>query len=777
MVTYKSLHDHAVVLFSGDVDWASVCQLTDLVDTLVERHFHTRIELVIASPGGVVAALDHYLECTGRWRARGVRLRTRVVSHAFSAAAVMLSLGDERVAERGARLLYHPARVHDAGPITARESTEMHDALRRIDDATVTRLVARVLDGGACVRVPYGAEPSDRRVLEALAADVAVRPGEKPPRRLGALARRVGQAVTRAVQAGDRETLGALYRRLAEPDRAISATLALTLRLVDRVGVDEAAVERRGGDDRPGLTVAQWRALYPPHGVVPRALLTRHTLVLGETGSGKSASAVLPVCAAMAQAPPGRVGAALIIDPKREAGPVLEALAPGRLRHITASGTVLDLMASPAWSLEADLAAGRWLNAATRVLLRVHSLVPATPARVLAGHTAGDGNQEFFDREGVELLLMVLAFVLMLTGGRAPAPESWLDPEAEADAGVMAWVRALVARARGEVGGRGANVLALAAWALTGPLTAPMPDGHTMPLPGEAGPPPHEWPFARAARRARAVWGDGPGEGRDVLDRVVGYWEPMSRIERQYAGVLATARTACSALADATLARRLYFGCEPGYAAAREAGEVLDFARAVSREGGGPLVLYQPALGGPDELVARALKAAFFEAVLHDPDRARGCEDLPLVGYVADEFHRFVTSDRVHGEQSFLDTCRSFGAFCVLACQSVAGIEHALAAGAGSGTRNEAAVSMLMTNTATKLVFRSTDTKTLQPLHEWCPHHPGLDAVTRVRPPTTLAPGECYALLPDGRFERRRLEPFETPAERARDRQASPARS
>ena len=772
MVTYKSLHDHAVVLFSGDVDWTSICQLTDLVDTLVERHFHTRIELVVASPGGVVAALDHYLECTGRWRARGVRLRTRVVSHAFSAAAVMLSLGDERVAERGARLLYHPARVHDAGPITARESTEMHDALRRIDDATVTRLVARVLDGGASVRVPYGAEPSDRRVLDALAAGLVG--GAKPPRRLGALARLAGQAVTRAVQAGDRETLAALYRRLAEPDRAISAKLALTLRLVDRVGVDEAA-KRRGGEDRPGLTVAQWRALYPPHGTVPRALLTRHTLVLGETGSGKSASAVLPVCAAMAQAPPGRVGAALIIDPKREAGPVLEALAPGRVRHITAQGTVLNLMASPAWSLEGDLAAGRWLNAATRVLLRVHSLLPATPARVLVEHTVSDGNQAFFDREGVELLRMVLAFVLMLTDERAPAPEEWLDPEAEAD--VVAWVRALVARARGEVGGRGANVLALAAWALTGPLTALVPDDRTVSLPGEASPPPRGWLFARAARYAHAVWGREPGEGRDVLDRVAEYWAPMSRIERQYAGVLATARTACSALADAALARRLYFGCEPGYAAARAAGEVLDLARAVSREGGGPLVLYQPALHGPDELVARALKAAFFEAVLHDPDRARGGDGLPLVGYVADEFHRFVTSDRVHGEQSFLDTCRSFGAFCVLACQSVAGIEHALAEGAGSSTRNEAAVSMLMTNTATKLVFRSTDPKTLQPLHEWCPHHPGLDAVTRVRPPTTLAPGECYALLPDGRFERRRLEPFGTGAERARDRQASPARS
>ena len=105
-------------------------------------------------------------------------------------------------------------------------------------------------------------------------------------------------------------------------------------------------------------------------------------------------------------------------------------------------------------------------------------------------------------------------------------------------------------------------------------------------------------------------------------------------------------------------------------------------------------MLFQPSREGPDTLFAIALKALFFEAVLNDPDRIRGGTDLPLVGYVADECHRFVTSDPVHGEQSFLDTCRSFGGFCVLACQSVSSLTHALA-GAGDRVQNEAAIEVL----------------------------------------------------------------------------------
>ena len=55
--------------------------------------------------------------------------------------------------------------------------------------------------------------------------------------------------------------------------------------------------------------------------------------------------------------------------------------------------------------------------------------------------------------------------------------------------------------------------------------------------------------------------------------------------------------------------------------------------------------------------------------------------------YAADEFHRFVTAGDSHGEQSFLDTCRSFNASCALSSQSIASIEHALAGMGGDYVR------------------------------------------------------------------------------------------
>ena len=147
-----------------------------------------------------------------------------------------------------------------------------------------------------------------------------------------------------------------------------------------------------------------------------------------------------------------------------------------------------------------------------------------------------------------------------------------------------------------------------------------------------------------------------------------------------------------------------------------------------------------------------ALKASFFEAVLAEPARIEPRPDLPLVGYVADEFHRFVTSDAVHGEQSILDTCRSHGALCVLATQSTRSIAHALSLGGAGRDTNDASLDILLANTATKYLFRSTDAETAARVAALSHHRPGFAPAAAGRPLATLAPGECYVALADGRF-------------------------
>ena len=777
MTTFRTHPDHAVVLFHDELTWEAASDLVDIVDLMISGYFYRRIEIVIASNGGLTAAFDHYLAALQRWRAAGVRITTRVISQAQSAGALMVSLADQRVAEPSARLLYHQARSYTSEPLTVSGTADLHDDLCRLESQHIDLLVDRAF--GADPSLIAESDPCDRRVLELLGSGVHSG-GARPPRSARGALRLLARQVQRAVRTRDRVALGAVYRALFALELPISGRLACTLRLVDTV-VDPAAVadfaprlpaacadplsgrpgscpESGPATGGPGLRISQWRSLFPPHGDVSRELLGRHLLALGETGSGKSVSVVLPVVRAIVQAPPDRVSASLVIDPKGEIGPMLEHLVPERLQHLRPAEAGLSLMAGPRWSLDADLAAGRWLAAATKIVLRVLSFVPTSPARVLIDHQQDSLNSEFFAREGTEFLLTVLAFVLMVTQPGGPPPEDWLAGDSRA----CLWVRALLERANGGSDLRGPNALALAAYALQGPLVEPpkaQPNFIVDDNPFDDTPRPSadEWLFARIARGALKVWGRAPGEGGDVIERVLSYWAPMVPIRPQFVGVLATARAACSDFAESHVARSLYFGCEPG--ARGVGGAACDFAAAVGADGGGRVLLFQPSRDGLDALVTKVLKALFFEAVFNDPVRASGGPDLPLVAYICDEFHQFVTSDRVHGEASFIDACRSSGVFCVLACQSVSSIEHAFAHSGGNAVRDTTAVSILWNNTGSKLFFRSTDPRTASRVEELCPYRPGLSPVTQVRPLSTLSPGECYAALADGRFERRQLEP------------------
>ena len=262
-----------------------------------------------------------------------------------------------------------------------------------------------------------------------------------------------------------------------------------------------------------------------------------------------------------------------------------------------------------------------------------------------------------------------------------------------------------------------------------------------------------------AAAEAAEALAATVGPAVDPLRESVKHWADLAHgggHNSHYIGVRTFAAQAFFAFTAPAPAWTLYCGCEPYWRRLVKRGtEVVDFTAAVDRDAGREVFVVQP-WHAAHGVVAKAVKALFFEAVLGNPRRAAG-EKLPLVAYVADEFHRFVTADQVHGEQSFLDTCRSFNAACVLACQSMASVRHALAGGPGHGNASHHAVDILLSNTGSKLFFRTTDRDTLSRVRSMAPGLPGEVGVVDARPPSTLGAGECYAALPDGRFERRQI--------------------
>ena len=256
------------------------------------------------------------------------------------------------------------------------------------------------------------------------------------------------------------------------------------------------------------------------------------------------------------------------------------------------------------------------------------------------------------------------------------------------------------------------------------------------------------------------------GDADEIYRQVEQSWAPMAKVPDRisYLCIMGFTRTALAPYADATPAHTLYFGCEPYFRSVVKYGRreavPVDFSAAVEAEQARTVYVFQPRLDGNEALLARALKATWFEAILSSRKRMQHGNRMPLAAYIADEFHRFITSDKVHGEQSFLDTCRSFGVCCVLACQSISSMEHALEEEGDSWLKNKAALEILLNNTANKLFFRSTDQALQAFLDRLCPPAHGFGPLTQVRPPSTLRPGECYASLSDGRFERRQLLPF-----------------
>ncbi len=536
-----------------------------------------------------------------------------------------------------------------------------------------------------------------------------------------------------------RGRLRSLYRNLLGLDTHISPEAAKMLGLLDAVGDGPAFRRERDPAASAGpmaradiaaapdaLPVPEWAPLHARG--VAWGDLCRHTMILGETGSGKSKSGVLPLLGAMIDAAgadgPPPVGCLLVIDPKGEIEQFLAQHADcpkvnvHRLR--TDKGQDYRPLRINVMDGEDAMDDADHLGRAEAIWTKVASIIPNHSARALT-RTKTSGHDPFWDQAAMQVSTFILAYTLLLIDAQKDYGASQLSSEA--------------AKIVGEAvrdGTNVTNILSLAYRVVDASVTS--------------------YEMKMTVEKDLKSLGDA---GRALLDRLPRIRERYLGMDRTGHSVLATVNAVFNQISEGLIASTLFFGVEPGFGHL----EMLDFSAAARTDKAAmDIFVYAPDRSGAETVIGRALKASYFSAVLDDPVRRRGLEGDRAgarCGYVADEFHRFVTADSAHGEQSFLDRCRSFGAFCVLASQSVAGIAHALSEFTDP-SQASAAISVLLNNTATKLFFRSTDTETsarLRPLMQGGTWGTALER----RPLSTLAPGECQAVLTDGRVVRARL--------------------
>jgi len=167
----------------------------------------------------------------------------------------------------------------------------------------------------------------------------------------------------------------------------------------------------------------------------------------------------------------------------------------------------------------------------------------------------------------------------------------------------------------------------------------------------------------------------------------------------------------------------------------------------------GKVLVYTPDTSNLSSInIGKALKTKFFEFSFK-----RQAKQRPVV-YICDEFQHFITGDSLSGEQSFLDRCRAYRGICILASQSLNALRYRLRYLDPQGPADDA-LNSLINNTGNKFFFRNTDIETVTRVRNMLPNPPVLNRphIADVRPLSTLGVGECYYLLSDGSWGRKQL--------------------
>lgn len=623
-----------------------------------------------------------------------------------------------------------------------------------------------------------------------------------------------------------KDRLRALYRNLLAMDVKITPRIAKALGLIDAIGNEDPLgrrderqteaqceadwSERLGSGDDYGKTlpVYEWRALYPDG--VPWEYLCRHCMILGETGSGKSKSGILPIVKAIVEQArhadqkkdKPRVGCLLVIDPKQEIVNYLaswfekaenkaEKMENIRLRKLETKppGFCLNLMAHE------DLPGNResksyYIDRAKAVFRMTASLIPQHAASVLLNRNRG-GENNFWDQQGTSYASAMVAAMMMLSDFlddedgekkdiRLKALRYYCRTNVSVNENQLEMLMDLVEESLEHknilhssqrlfmiFGGNEGRETLMGVVQRIESLIERLPKRvkqlakKAEELADKAEELAEvEEELAKKAEELAAL--PTANSVRGILEALQQFASSFSGDNDRYVGsVMASVHNCFFQIADDDAAESLFFGVEPGK---RE--RELNFAEAV-RPGKDVLdiFIYSPDMARSSaELVGRSLKANYFAAVLNDPDRKNFDRQAgnsghaeSYAGYIADEFHRFITDDMHHGEQSFLDTCRSFGGFCLLACQAVESMRHALLSIGSDRDKVDSAIGILLNNTATKLFFRATDIATTDRLAPVMPRGKFGDVLLS-RPLSSLKPGEGYAVLADSRVVRRQLD-------------------
>ncbi len=560
-----------------------------------------------------------------------------------------------------------------------------------------------------------------------------------------------------------------LYGNLCLMDTEISPAVAKALGLIDAVG-DEEAYGRETDDeneydrnqhDSSALQVKEWKRMYP-NGIAWE-LLCRHTLILGETGSGKTKSGILPILRAVCgtacrktdeHKPP--VGCLLVIDPKEEICSSLERWADDNPNvEIKDLGPAEEGKPVPKWNLMADHPKFKdirvdadFLGLGKDIITGIAGLVPEHPGNRLLGAGTNGGNEAFWHDMACDLGTLFIGMAIMLVAFGDKEGQIRCGDEDQNTWNGLKDVNEShpLKRSYQQVREGKKNVLALAS-AITDDYLLKYPK--TMGF-WKGGGSNHSGDFVDGPE-SEVYFSDSFKQLKQKYEHFRAYHTEETRT---FVNMLASTRQVFLHVADGAFCEGVFFGVEPEW---DKNGEAIKFDELVKTDRDKLTVLtYRPSLKREGEYLARSLKASFFSAVLNDSDRKNPeMKFKQLVGYVADEAHRFITNDPTHGEQSFLDTCRSFGGFCVLATQSVESMAYSLQG--FDSKRASSALDVLLNNTATKVIFRSTGMDT-QARSEKMSRLGTWGYVTERRPLSSLRPGECFASLADGRFVRKQIE-------------------